>query len=157
MSWTNKDGLKVNYGLDQADGWNYGLTSGSQKTLQFDFDPVNKALPVAADVDQSHPSIPAGAFVTGAYLIVTEAWTATGAATLDIGFCDVDGNVIDLDGVDAVIAKAALAADLGIVCDGVLVDGTESVGSDDAYIYTTTTTGPYTAGKARLIIEYYEV
>ena len=156
MSWTNADGLKVKFGLELSDGYNHGLTSATQKAFTMDLDPVNKDLPLAADVDQAHPSIPAGALITGAYVLVTEAFTSGGATTLDIGLCQVDGTVIDLDGIDAVIAKAALAANLAITCDGVLADGTETVGANDAYVYFTTATGPYTAGKARLVINYVE-
>lgn len=157
MSWTNADGLKVKFGLELSDGYNHGLTSATPKIITMDLDPVNKALPLAADVDQAHPSIPAGAYITKASLVVTEAFTSAGVTTLDIGLCQVDGTVIDLDGIDAVIAKAALAADLAVACNGALVGGTATVGATDAYLYFTTSIGPYTAGKARLVIEYVEV
>ena len=156
MSWTNKDGLVVKFGLELGDGYNHGSTSATPKRLAIDIDPTVKALPVAADIEGSFPMIPAGSYITRASVISETTFTAAGAATLDIGLAQLDGTVIDLNGIDAVIALAALTSQDVVACNGVLVDGVLTVGTADAYVYFTVGTGPYTAGKAKLVIEYIE-
>jgi hypothetical protein len=90
-------------------------------------------------------------------LIVTTAFTSGGAATLTLGLQQKDGTIIDADGIDATIALAALAANLAVACDGALVDGTATVGSADAYLSVIYGTAAYTAGAAKLVLEYIEV
>jgi len=166
--WTNNDGLQVAFGQDQAreTGGIAGepVTNGPKKymvadlkwdelpgfTADLDNDGTNEAF------DDGDNYIPAGSFITGAWVIGETTFVSGGSTTLDIGFYTKAGVAIDLDGIDAVIAKAALAGTATIVCNGALVLGVLNLTSD-AYLHTTTTTGPWTAGKAKLVIEYIQV
>lgn len=153
-TWTNADGLKVRFNAEEVEnktGNQY--VGGPLRSLVVDLDYAD--LPVAADADQRQAYIPAGAYITEAYLLVDTAFTSAGLTTLDIGLCQVDGTVIDLDGIDAVIAKADIDAVGDVVrCNGALAGGTRNVGTANAYVYTTTTTGPWTAGHAKLVVHY---
>tara|TARA_R110002110_G_scaffold25998_5_gene96063 strand:+ start:874 stop:1092 length:219 start_codon:yes stop_codon:yes gene_type:complete len=64
---------------------------------------------------------------------------------------------IDADGIDAAIAKADLAANKAVACNGALVGGTATVGAADAYVGALYATAAFTAGAGKLVIEYIEV
>ena len=168
-AWYNDDGLEIRFGRDIAretsDQMAKVKSYGAVQTMVVDINYDN--LP-AFTVDRNNDGtndgfsgadvfIPSGSYITRATLIVETAFTSAGATTLDIGLAQADGTVIDLDGIDAVIAKAALGASAVVLCNGALVGGTASIGANDAYLYTTVTTGPFTAGKAKLVIEYIPV
>jgi len=155
QTWTNDDGLVVGYGPRTSSNENAGqvmVLGGNREVLQVNLEWDN--LPTGDTVAPSMKSIPipAGAVITRADLSVETAFTSGGATTLSIGFVNSAGTAIDLDGIDATIAKAALAANTNIVCDGALIGN--NVGTADAYVSTTTATGPWTAGDAVLTIEY---
>jgi hypothetical protein len=114
-------------------------------------------LAASAATPQDHDAfIPAGSFITSASLIVTSAFTSGGSATLTIGAYQQDGTTVDADGIDATVALAALAANKGVACDGALVGGTATVGANDVYIEANYGTAAFTAGEAKLVIEYIE-
>jgi hypothetical protein len=118
-----------------------------------DYDNLPSAAPTAP-LSKSIP-IPARSIIHSASLRVILAFTSAGATTLDLGFKQADGTVIDLDGIDAVIAKTVIDAVGDVVqCNGALVNGLVDVGANDAYIASTVAVGPYTAGQAELTIEY---
>lgn len=167
MSYKNDDGLVIRNGKDGGESINIGQTSSPNQKLVLNLDPIGdegifttssntKGLPIASDVADL-AGLPANAYIKSATLIVTEAFTSGGAATLTIGLCQADGTVIDADGIDASIALSALAANKVVKCDGALAGGTDTVGANAAKIYFTTGTAAYTAGKANLVIEYIEV
>jgi len=97
--------------------------------------------------------IPAGSYITKATIIVETAFT--GGTTYDIGLYERDGTVIDADGIDDDIAIAAMVADMAVDCDGQLV-ATQDLVDTDAFLVVAAT-GTYTAGKAKLVIEYLQV
>lgn len=101
---------------------------------------------------KSNAYIPANATLMLATLIVNTAFTSAGAATLSLGLCQRAGTVIDADGIDATIAKATLAAGAVVACDGALVG--VDVGANDAFVYGLYGTAVFTAGSARLVLEY---
>lgn len=108
--------------------------------------------------DSTVQEIPANAWIESAILRVTTPFTSAGATTLDIGLIESDGTVIDLNGIDEVIAKTAIdAVGETVICDGALVANTAGIGAAAGQVYTTVTTGPYTAGEAVLIIRYFEL
>lgn len=154
--WTNSDGLEVRFTNPEAGATGAETVGGAIKTLVLDFTFAN-AVTAAADGHESF--IPAGSYISGAYLIVTEAATSGGTATLTIGLAQKDGTVIDADGIDATIALADLAAGKVVRCDGALAGGVASIGAANGYLYTTPTTAgnAFTAGKGRLVLEYIEV
>lgn len=156
-TWTNSDGLVVGFGARDSknDAGATVRTEGNVEVFSMILDYDN--LPAAAGTAPSSKSIPipANSYIHSATLRVLDAFTSAGATTLDIGFVDEDGTAIDQDGIDAAIAKTVIDAEGDTVqCDGDLVNGLVTVGTDDAYISTNVGTGPYTAGQAELTIEY---
>lgn len=156
--WTNDDGLKVPFNLARAQQVGGGVvnTKGNARemVIVFDTDDLGN-LTTAGDTDGREPFLPAGAYIKNASFIVDTAFTSGGATTLTIGLAEADGSVIDADGIDAAVAKTAIDNTSEVVaCDGALVGGTANVGSADAFIYFTVASGPYTAGKGKLVIEY---
>ena len=108
--------------------------------------------------DATVQSIPAHAWIKKATLHVIELFTSGGAVTLDIGLYESDGTVIDLDGIDAVIALAAIN-EVGerVLCDGALVDNTGGIGAAAGQVVAVEGTSTFTAGRAVLVIEYVEL
>jgi hypothetical protein len=153
-NWANQDGLIQRFGGDSVEAVNGNeYSEGPVQVLEVVLDYAD--LPVAADANQMQAYIPANAYITQAFLLVDDAFESGGTTTLDIGLCTVAGAVIDLDGIDAVIAKTAIDGDNDVVvCDGALVRGVLNVGTANAYVYTTVGTGPYTAGHAKLVVHY---
>lgn len=158
MSWTNADGLTVLMHEEQGTVKDQGnAVNGAKSTLVVDIPdatliPSSVATPAAND-----PFIPAGSYITDAYLVVETAFTSGGAATLTIGTYESDATAIDADGIDATVAVAALAANKAVACDGAQVGGTATVGANDAYVQLIYGTAAYTAGAAKLVIEYVTV
>ena len=156
-SWTNDDGLFVGFGTRDSKNDNGATvqTEGNVESfsMELEWDNLPAAAPTAP-LSKSIP-IPANSTIHRATLSVTEAFTAAGGATLDIGFKQADGTDIDLNGIDAVIAITVIDAIGDVVqCNGALVGGLVTVRLLDAYISTVVTTGPFTAGMAELTIEY---
>lgn len=156
MAWTNADGLEVLMHGEQGNvnGKGSTVTSVRNQLVVAIEDATN--IPSSADTPGALDGmIPAGAYITNAYFIVETGFTSGGAATLDIGLYQKDGTVIDADGVDAAIALAAIdTAGEVVVNDGALVGGTATVGANDAYVELKYNTAAYTAGAAKLVIEY---
>ena len=123
-----------------------------QAEIYFDFAQANAGLPVEnANVDAAVLTIPANSFIKNAYLEVSTAFTSGGSATLELGFQETDGSVIDADGIDT-IAVAALTVGSWTVNDGALVGA--AIGTLDAQISIDDATAVFTAGVGRLVIEY---
>lgn len=157
MSWTNADGLTVLMHGEQGEVKAQGLTAEPMKKyLVLDIADATEIPSSAAAPAANDPFIPAGSFITGAWVIVETAFTSGGAATLTIGTQNAAGTAIDADGIDAAVALAALAADTGVVCDGAQVAGTALV-TADAYLSFNYGTAAYTAGAAKVVVEYIEV
>lgn len=158
MAWTNFDGLDIDFGTDRAAANKTGTSAESVvKTLIVDVDwtDITAVASFITRQDNRDAFIPAGAYIKSATLSVSEGFTSGGAATLGIGLCTSAQGVIDADGIDAAIAVTALNA-VGdqVLCDGALVGGVVFVGTADSYVYFTTGTAAWTAGAARLVIEY---
>jgi len=157
-NWTNDDGLQVQYG--EQDVAVVGGVSSPSKRLVIDFDYAN--LPsFTADLNNDgtkngffggDANIPAGAFITNAYIVVTTAFAS--GTSYNIGLYDSAGSALDADGIDAAVLTAALAANKAVVCDGASVGGTKTEASDGFIVIAAT--GTFTAGEAKLVIEYIE-
>jgi hypothetical protein len=101
--------------------------------------------------------IPSGSYITRASLIVSDAFAGATAA-LNIGLQTAAGAAIAAQGIDAAIAVTAIDADGDVVaCDGAYVNGVVTVGAADAYVSLDYDTAAFTAGAAKLVIEYIEV
>lgn len=157
-NWENADGLKVQFGPQETR--NVGLTNAVKRRMVATID-LTDPPGFTHDLDNDGTNdgyaedafIPAGAFITDAYLIVKTA--AAGGTSINVGLYQADGTVIDADGIDAAVATAALAANSAVACDGALVGGTATVGANDAYLFVAAT-GTYTAGEVKLVVEFYE-
>ena len=156
MAYVNADGLEILAAGDAGTAAKRGTSLSSQKKALV-MTITGTDLGSSADTPQDHDAfIPAGSYITGAHLIVTTAFTSGGSATLTIGTYQQDGTTVDADGIDATIALAALAANKGVACDGAAVGGTATVGANDVYIEAIYGTAAFTAGEAKLVIEYIE-
>lgn len=164
--WTNDDGLSIRFEGDQAAPSTPSApvvnTLGNKRQMVIDINYDN--LPAeTTDLDNdgtndgwsgADPYIPAGSFITQAVLIVETAFA--GGTSYNFGLSQIDGTVIDADGLDAAVATADIAANKAVVMNGALVGGTATTGAADAYLKVAAT-GTFTAGKAKLVIEYITV
>ncbi len=162
--WTN-DGLTIWFEAEQAERAVPSVASvnsfGAKNQMLIDMD--YSKLPAETSVtdndgtndawNDGDPYIPAGSLIVGAWLIVETAFA--GGTSYNIGLSQKDGTVIDADGIDASVATAALAANKAVICDGALVGGADLI-TADAYLKVAAT-GTFTAGKAKLVIEYISV
>jgi len=155
MAYVNADGLEILTAGEAGVAAKRGTAVSPKKALVMTI--TGTDLASSAATPQDHDAfIPAGSFITSASLIVTTAFTSGGSATLTIGAYQQDGTTVDADGIDATVALAALAANKGVACDGALVGGTATVGAADVYIEANYGTAAFTAGEAKLVIEYIE-
>lgn len=103
-------------------------------------------------------SIPNGAVVTGAKLIVTTAFTTGDSGALNLGLYHSNGDVDDVDGIDVAIAAGTLTLGAVIDCNGAQVAagilGGAASGDRGLYLGGHASTGGFTAGAATLIVEY---
>ena len=156
MSYVNADSLEVLTAGEQGTPAKRGTSLSSQKKALV-MTITATELGSAISTPQDHDAfIPAGSYITGAHLIVTTAFTSGGSATLTIGTYTQAGVAVDADGIDAAIALAALGADKAVACDGAAVGGTATVGGADVYVEAIYGTAAFTAGEAKLVIEYIE-
>lgn len=160
MSYTNADGLFVLTNGAQGSANDEGVTVRGARQV------ITKKLSLAAlgssfgssNIDPLEAMIPAGAIIVNADLVITDAATSGGSATLTIGTYNAAGTAVDADGIDAAIALTAIDADGDVVqCDGAQVSGVVTVGSAPVYIGALYGTAAFTAGSAVLIIEYIKV
>ena len=158
--WKNADGLKVKFDDEIA---NPTVNVPGQvvegtvvKTLKVDF--TFDKLPGPDDTGSGYSGevayIPAGSFITNAYLIATADWGGT-TPTLTLGLEQQDGTTIDADGIDAAIAEAALDVGDVVYCDGALIGGNVVSTTANAYVVATTG-GTVTSGSAVLFVEYID-
>lgn len=174
--WTNADGLVVKFGRqDVAGGVNerpvvrHTNRSGlvQELVVDFDFNHLGSAETAAPtewwDQDAGsgdtpdtpsgiHAFLPNGCFLRAARLLVKTAFTTGDAGALNLGLYQSDATAIDVDGIDSAIAAASLTDGAIITCDG--ADVGTLVGANDAYIGAHASTGGFTAGAARLVVEF---
>jgi hypothetical protein len=160
MSYTNADGLFVLTNGAQGAVNDEGVTARGARQV------ITKKLSLAglassfgsSNIDPLEAMIPAGAIIVNADLVITDAATSGGSATLTIGTYNAAGTAVDADGIDAAIALAAIDADGDVVqCNGDQVSGVVTVGSAPVYIGALYGTAAFTAGEAVLIVEYIKV
>tara|TARA_R110002020_G_scaffold12032_3_gene44670 strand:+ start:2377 stop:2853 length:477 start_codon:yes stop_codon:yes gene_type:complete len=158
MSYTNSDGLFVITKNAQGAVRDNGLNAqNGVKTMVFELKDATKLGTSDVNPQPNDAFIPAGSYITKASLVVTTAFASGGSATLSIGLQQADGTIIDADGIDATVAVAALAANKAVVANGALVGGTATIGAANGYMSVIYGTAAFTAGAAKLVIEYIEV
>ncbi len=156
MSYVNADGLEILTAGEQGTAAARGTSLSSQKKALV-MTITGTDLGTSADTPQDHDAfIPAGSYITSASLIVTTAFASGGSATLTIGTYQQDGTTVDADGIDATVAVADIGANKAVACNGAAVGGTATVGANDVYIEAIYGTAAFTAGVAKLVIEYIE-
>lgn len=160
MSYTNADGLYILTDRDQGGVGGEGVTAiAHRQSLVIDITAANTGLTFgAANIDPLAPQIPAGAIIVNADLVVTTAFTSGGSAALNIGTYLANGTAVAAAGIDSAVALTAIDAIGEVVqCDGTLVSGTATVGTAPVYVGWEADTALFTAGAAKLIIEYIKV
>jgi hypothetical protein len=164
--WQNDDGLTVRFGQDQARETGkvpaVTMNSGPARYLVMDVnggDEPDYTTDLNNDGTKNGFSdqdnfIPAGSFITRA-IWINEVLFA-GGTDYDIGLFEKDGTVINVDGIE----EALLVTVIDGTNDTVLLNGSEVGGilstTLDSYVKFTPN-GTFTAGKAKLIIEYFQV
>lgn len=173
-AWVNDDGLAVRFGLDQSKlgPASRPTTQGEIQQLVIDIVAVDITDVDVAPLIYHHVGLPQKAHILRADLYVTKVWTVgAGAASLDIGLYHDDGDgtytVLVVDGIDEDIALTALdSVGAEVSCDGSYLDGTDDVVPSDSAgrdvlvsvgYQGTTDTHKYTAGEAKLVIQYIKV
>jgi len=169
--YTNPDGLVQHFGVRQPeDAPMVRADNVGPQYLQVDFDYSDLGTAATtfwtqdagggSTVDSpsgANASIPIGAWIKSATLLVKDAFVGA-TAQLNIGLYEADGTVIDADGIDAVIAVTAIdAAGDVVLCNGAMVANTAGANTTTkvAYVGADYDTAAFTAGSARLIIEYF--
>jgi len=127
----------------------YLPSDGLVKTLVYPFFYDDLAVVSASDV--GNQLIPAHAFIKEAYIKVNTAFA--GGTSYNFGLYQADGTVIDLDGIDAAVATATLAANAWVNCNGALVGA--SIGAAAGQLVVAAT-GTFTAGNGKIIINYID-
>ncbi len=163
--WQNDDGLTVRFGQDQARETQslmaapVGVGPVRYMVVDINYDDLPT---FTTDLNNDGTNngfsdqdayIPAGSYIRDAYVIVETAFA--GGTDYDIGLYDKTGSALDAVGIDEAVLLASLAANEVHVCDGANVGGTITEASD-AYLVVAET-GTFTAGKAKLVIEYIQV
>lgn len=162
--WANPDGLDVYYGRRPTENHIASTVNAAngRKIVQMYVRGEDIVASVADDAagvaDTRGVVIPAGAVIEQATLTVSETFTSGGAATLDIGLVNAStGLVLDMNGIDAAVAIAALDASDLVKCDGALVFPTAAAPLAAAQrVLFGYGTAAYTAGSAKLTITYFE-
>lgn len=141
-----KRGVANHYGARTTDASKGGQakSTGKVKRAEWSFDYSN--LPTYGSNNLQFV-LPANATVVSATWITGTAWA--GGTSLNVGLYQGDGTVIDADGLDAAITPTTAGAVIN--GDGALVGKT--IGANAGEL-TVAATGTYTAGTAKLIVEY---
>ncbi len=152
-TWINDDGLQVRYGVEQGRrGARPAETQSNSKEqeLILEVELTGTARTIySSDLNNDgtldgftglDAQLPTGVHISGQRVIVLE--TPAGGTSYSVGTFDQDGTVQDADGI---------RTDAG--ADGVLV-GTDLAAAANVAV---TTTGTYTAGRVKVIINYYTV
>ena len=158
MSYTNSDGLYVLTNGDQGTVLTQGTTAGSNRQVMvLDYTLTGLGTTFgSSNINPQNPFIPAGSVILSATIVMTTAATSGGSATLTIGTYNSAGTAIDADGIDATVAVAALGASATVRCDGAHLT-TDGYLTANAYIGAIYATAAFTAGVAKVIIEYAKV
>jgi hypothetical protein len=171
--WNNKDGLVVRFGEDRSEQIQQGVVCDPKNYLVVKLEDATAlvdTLSTSTPPDEDAPFVPANSLVTGAWFTATTDFTSAGSATLDIGFQQADGTLIDADGIAADITVAELTDGAGtgaVACNGAYVcngsgstttvrDGGQLL-TQNGYIGFSYETAVFTGGVGYLIVEYVKV
>jgi len=167
-TWTNgvnEDGLKVRFGLDRAANAPHGeleVDGDLREIIVSITDATAIPATAASTVITDFVSIPSGARIESVDLYVSTAFTSAGAATLDVGLFNDNGDgtytVSDANGLMAAAdaALSALVSDAKISGTNGAVVGTTITGTAGRpqYVSYGYATAAFTAGAGELVIRY---
>ncbi|MAZ33827.1 MAG: hypothetical protein Tp178MES00d2C33159091_37 [Prokaryotic dsDNA virus sp.] len=152
-TWVNDDGLLVRYGTDQGKrGARPGSTQSNSKEqeLILEVELTGAARTIfSTDLNNDGTAdgftgldayLPQGVQITGQRVIILE--TPAGGTNYTVGTFGQDGTVVDADGIR--VAAGTDGAQIG------------TRAAQDLNV-AVTTTGTYTAGRVKLIVNYYTV
>jgi len=152
--WYNPDGLAVGFGTrteEKNSGTKVSLGGQRQQVIVDIKGTELLDVSVAAQLIYG-VTIPAGALLESAKIVVDSAFLSGGVAVLDVGLYNAaTGAEIDDDGIDAAVAIAALETNDVVACDGALIG---TILANNSKIGVTFDAFAYTAGVARLVVEY---
>lgn len=152
--WTNQDGLVVGFGpREETSSSAAKVSSGGyrqQLVLKIKGTDLTDVVSASSDAIVHGAIIPADSLIESAKLFVTTAFAGTNAA-LDIGVFQVDGTIVDDDGVDAAIAVGSLTDNVVITANGADIG---TIAATDVKIAASYDTAAFTAGEATLVVEY---
>ncbi len=162
-TWLNNDGLRVKFGADSVKTALVGeyTTDGPRRFLEVEISAGR--LPAfsagAITIADNYCRIPSGVIIEEVEVLVTTAFTSSGAATLNVGMVDTDGTS-NAD-IDAFVAAATIAelTPLGLINDGVSPADGSGRGvklTSPKLITLSVGTANYTAGVGTVRI-YYSV
>ena len=153
QSWVNDDGLLIRYGTSQG---NRGARPGStqsnskQQELILEVELTGAARTIySTDLNNDgtddgftglDAQIPANSFITGQRVIVLE--TPAGGTNYAVGTYQTNGTVDDADGIRTTAGANGLQV------------GTQLTAARNVAVVTT---GTYTAGRVKVIVDYYTV
>lgn len=154
--WYNADGLLVLSGPDEARTKKVGVYAAKYGDVS-----VAEAILTYTDLNafgtdtilSDTLALPDGARIKAASIYVETAFTSGGSATLKVGLLRTDRTTAyDDDGLVVATAVASLTAGATITGSGALVNTTLA---NDGLLTATVGTANFTAGKARIRVEYY--
>lgn len=138
----------------QKFGFRKTLNAAGNVELEWVFDYDDLPAAQGTNDDSMEATIPVGAYIVAAKIQVLEGIAGT-TPTLSLGLSQPDGTVIDADGIDALVAEAALdTVNEWVECDGVLVGATAGLANKGQL--TASTGGTVTAGRFKVVLEYKE-
>lgn len=160
MAWTNADGLPIRYFREEGETADFGrvpAADGTRNVIEWDL--VSTKLNGTTGTQYGTPAtvaVPVGATIVRAFVVVDTPFVSGGSSTLDIGLQRKDGTEIDNDGIFAALAKSSLDT-IGERTEGtgalVVATGGGKL-AYNGYLYVKANSAAFTAGKARLIVEY---
>lgn len=159
--WTNSDGLRINFGVDEATAGTAGEYRNDALERMVEVVINCTPLGTAAAIQDQFVTIPAGVRISAIKIITETAVTSGGSATLNVGLQRLDRTTeLDYDGFVAALALASFNAagetvtlTNGVTSAGALVGTTTA---NPGYITADYDTAAFTAGRIRVQVYYYK-
>ncbi len=161
-TWTNNDGLKIFYGVDEGAAGKAGevsTTDGNKHLVEIRIPAMTALTDSTQNILDDFVVIPKNARIEYVDIMTTTAVTSGGSAVLDLGLQRLDRTTeLDYDGLlaDAPIADYNLAGEtkryqVGVTGAGALVG---TVLANPGYLVATYDTAAFTAGAITVRLAY---
>jgi hypothetical protein len=165
--WTNDDGLTIGFGTNKsATGVASKIgVSGFEGELAIEI--IGTEVPAAGAISGGLASfgatLPVGSVITGTSMIISEAFTSGGSATLNVGAYGLkssDNTLVngDIDGIVDGFAKGSLTVGEVAPTAGAQVNtAVASADGNSLVLVASYETAAFTAGKGTLIVKYAQL